>query len=1007
MKPPVLKKLILLAIFLGAFLTNAPAHFFLRMGLPQVAERLAILEARAAAPAFQAASAIAASTGVDVTVTLPAHQADDIFLIQVMVRDLDDTITWPSGWTQIATVSRTSRWWWAWKRATSTAETDPLVDKNTTTGDTYAAVTTYRGAITTGDPWGVKGTPNTSIAAAHVLNGISTISSDSLIVASLCGADNTAATPTTFSAGDPTSLPQVLYVESTTGTDGACTAGAGAKAFTDGTGSVTATWTATVVESGGIVLALKPPTVAQTVTIGVAAGSKATTLNSGDSNQFANTLTCTASSTCAAFTLKLNADIVTLNSIKITETGTVNANADLSNFTLTYTTSTTGNFASGTVQYGTGVATSTGEAITFTNHASTSLTLTTKIHYFFPSFDLKSPIGTSTQTFPKGGQTIDFQIAASSDVSVSTGTVTGAPASLAGTTTVLPEADALTTTVGANGIVQSDPTSGSDTARALAVDSQYVYVVGNSTSTGVCVSDCWRIEKRDKTTGALVATFDGDGIVESDPTSGSDIPRAVALDSSYIYVAGYQQQASGDCDNGVCWRIEKRDKTTGALVSAFGSSGVVQISDGAGLPDYAYAIAVDSSYIYVAGPIGEFYIWRIEKRDKTTGARVTTFNNGFSYISSNPGGGPGGGNNPTAIAVDSSYIYVVGGSPTLCIPGGSVCWHIEKYDKTSGALVTAFDGDGVALSNPTGGSDFANAIATDSSYIYVAGSQATGGVCSTGSDCWRIEKRNKTSGALVTAFDGDGVALSDPTSGSDIANAIAVDSSYVYISGYQNTTSTGGCATGSNCWRIEKRDKTTGALVTAFDGDGVAQSDPTSGSDPALALAIDSTYLYAAGYQATGAGCATGSDCWRIEKRRLDNGTLTATFGGAVNAGDQVTIGGYGFGAPIAGADRQSCVVATVDKGCVKFVLGPTSIVANSTISTWTNTNITFTTNSILSSSSGVNSVEVRAANQADATRLTLTVSGGGPVQPPYPAGVFQLKNNKALIKAGKFQIKR
>ena len=108
-------------------------------------------EVQAASPAWEASSTIAASTGANVTVTLPLHAANDILLLQVVVRDVDDTITWPAGWTQISTVDRgtTARYWWAWKRAVSAAETNPLVSKSTTTGDTYAAVTTYRGANTT------------------------------------------------------------------------------------------------------------------------------------------------------------------------------------------------------------------------------------------------------------------------------------------------------------------------------------------------------------------------------------------------------------------------------------------------------------------------------------------------------------------------------------------------------------------------------------------------------------------------------------------------------------------------------------------------------------------------------------------------------------------------------------------------------------------------------------------------------------------------------------------
>lgn len=217
-------------------------------------------EVHAAAPTWQASSAIAASTGADVTVTLPAHAANDILLLQVVVRDTDDTITWPAGWVQIATVDRgaTARYWWAWKRAATSAETNPLVSKSTTTGDSYAAVTSYRGAITTGDPWEVKGSPNTATTANHTLNGITTVTAESLIVAALCGEDNSSTSPTTFSATNPATLAQVLYVESNTGADGVCNTAASARTAIGATGNVTAAWQSTVVGSGGIVLALKP-----------------------------------------------------------------------------------------------------------------------------------------------------------------------------------------------------------------------------------------------------------------------------------------------------------------------------------------------------------------------------------------------------------------------------------------------------------------------------------------------------------------------------------------------------------------------------------------------------------------------------------------------------------------------------------------------------------------------------------------------------------------------------
>jgi len=221
---------------------------------------LAAGHAARAAPQWVANSNIAGSSGGNVTVTVPSHQANDILLIQVLVRDTNDTITWPLGWTELATVDRgtTARYWWAWARAASNnAYPTVQVNKSTGNGDTYAAVSVYRGAATSGSPWDAVGTPNTGTGAAHTLNGITTTTADTFVIASLCGEDNNTATGTTFSATDPATLQQILYVESGEGNDGACTAGAFTKTTAGATGNVTATWTADPAGSGGIVLALK------------------------------------------------------------------------------------------------------------------------------------------------------------------------------------------------------------------------------------------------------------------------------------------------------------------------------------------------------------------------------------------------------------------------------------------------------------------------------------------------------------------------------------------------------------------------------------------------------------------------------------------------------------------------------------------------------------------------------------------------------------------------------
>ena len=82
----------------------------------------------------------------------------------------------------------------------------------------------------------------------------------------------------------------------------------------------------------------------------------------------------------------------------------------------------------------------------FTSEAATvsgSLALTAgTTYYFYVQFNASS----TAPSYPKGGQTVDFQIAANADVTLSSGTATnsGAPVTLAGTTTILPKLTSVT-----------------------------------------------------------------------------------------------------------------------------------------------------------------------------------------------------------------------------------------------------------------------------------------------------------------------------------------------------------------------------------------------------------------------------------------------------------------------------------------------------------------------------------------------------------------------------------
>lgn len=220
-------------------------------------------DALAAPPTFQGVSVIAAAAngGADPTVTLPAHAANDVFLLATVVRSGTATVATPAGWTQIgATTVRaaTATYQFFWRRAASAAETNPLINRTGTTGDVFARVVSYRGAITTGDPWEVKGAIVTGTADPSVITGITTLTANSLVVVVAAGEDDNNASIVT--TGTNPAAYTALYAESNIGADGVVTFSYAARTAAGATGNVSVNWnTAIPIGFGGIVLALQPP----------------------------------------------------------------------------------------------------------------------------------------------------------------------------------------------------------------------------------------------------------------------------------------------------------------------------------------------------------------------------------------------------------------------------------------------------------------------------------------------------------------------------------------------------------------------------------------------------------------------------------------------------------------------------------------------------------------------------------------------------------------------------
>ncbi len=353
-----------------------------------------------------------------------------------------------------------------------------------------------------------------------------------------------------------------------------------------------------------------------------------------------------------------------------------------------------------------------------------------------------------------------------------------------------------------------NPSAGTDEANGVAVDGTGVYVVGSDNSPGG-FDFAWRMEKRDLSAGTIIWTQ------TTNPSTSFDIAWGVAVDSTGVYVVGFDDTLGGVNRQ---WRIEKRDLSTGAIIWTHTSSP----STG---DDQAYKVAVDGTGIYVVGydnsPGGADLQWRIEKRDRGTGAIIWT-------QTTNPSSGD---DRARAIAVDATGLYLAGSDTSP----GDYQWRLEKRDLLTGAIIWS------QTSNPSTGIDSPRGVVVEATGVYVVGyDNSPGG----GNWEWRIEKRDLATGTLIWT------QTSNPTANDDRASGVAVDSTGIYVAGDDNPS-------GADYeWRIEKRNLATGVIMWA------QTSNPSGAPDSANAVTVDSTGIYVVGYDHS-----PGNREWRIEKR--------------------------------------------------------------------------------------------------------------------------------------------
>ena len=303
--------------------------------------------------------------------------------------------------------------------------------------------------------------------------------------------------------------------------------------------------------------------------------------------------------------------------------------------------------------------------------------------------------------------------------------------------------------------INSDPGGNNchDFASGVAVDVTGVYLAGNDCSLG---SDFqWRLEKRDLNNGSLIWA------AISNPSIAGDWLTSVAVDSTGVYIAGYESAG-----NGTKWRIEKRSLSNGSLIWTANSNP----SSG---NDVIASVVVDSTGIYAVGSdysLGVYTQWRIEKRSINDGSLIWD-------ATSNP---TGVYDMAYDVTVDAGGIYITGIENYITsLLGNDSKWRLEKRDLNNGSLIWT------VVSNPSSENDYAESVTVDSTGVYVAGSEF-----SPGNYQWRLEKRDPYNGTLVWT------AISNPSSGQDwLAEIVTLNSAVYMVGDYYS---------GGFNWRIEK-----------------------------------------------------------------------------------------------------------------------------------------------------------------------------------------------------------
>jgi len=308
------------------------------------------------------------------------------------------------------------------------------------------------------------------------------------------------------------------------------------------------------------------------------------------------------------------------------------------------------------------------------------------------------------------------------------------------------------------------------------------------------------------------------------PGKGDDIPSAIAVDSSGVYVTG----ASKGRKTGPDFYTIKYGLGNGNVLWANRYDGPSHLGDGAN------DLALDSA----GNPQETGYIHRGKQTKHADYTTIKYTSSGDLIWDERYDSRRNGNDIATAIALDSlGNVYITGKSQeSLSKEPTTHDYLTMKYD-SSGVFQWLARDDGPHFGNDEPTDIALHEVSPEEVYIYVTG-YTSGGI--NGTDYYTVKYDSDGDGTPVWAFPYNG-----PENGDDVATSIAVDelTGDVYVTGK---------SLGSHGYDYATiKYNADGSLQWNTSGDGAVPYDGGIGNDEAVSIAVDGSDIYVAGFITT------------------------------------------------------------------------------------------------------------------------------------------------------------